>query len=77
MAAAPGKHPPGRDLRADDHAVDVDRQRAPRQRVGLIDEPTDRKDPGVVDQHIDGPQPVFDVVEEAGERARIGDVEVP
>ncbi len=75
MATAPGKHPPGRDLRAHDHAVDVDGQRESRQRVWLVDEPTGRKDPGVVHQNVDGPQPTFHLVEEAGERVVICHVE--
>jgi len=75
VATASRKHPPGSDLRAHDHAVDVDGQRASRQRVWLVDEPTDRKDPGVVHQNVDGPQPTFHLVEEAGERVAICHVE--
>jgi hypothetical protein len=58
-----------------DDGAQVDLQLARDARVRLVLERRDRHDPGVVDEHVDRPQPALDVVEERGEGGEVGDVE--
>ena len=70
-----GDHPLHRQLAAQDHAVDVDVQNAPGDGVRLVDDPADRHDAGVVDQHVDRAELALDLVEEFRKRIRVGDIE--
>src|SRR5699024_3825440 len=71
-----GDHALRGQLAAQDHAVDIDVQDAAGDGVRLVDDPADRHDAGVVDQHVDRAELPLDLVEEVGERMRVGDVEL-
>jgi hypothetical protein len=75
VAASAGHHSLGRQLAAQDHTVDVDVQDAAGNGVGLVDDSADRHDAGVVDQYVDRSELAFDLIEEIGERVRVGDIE--
>ena len=75
MPAATREEALDRELRAQDHAVHVDVDDALGGRVALLDEQAERHDPGVVDQDIERPQPLLDLIEERGEALPVGDVE--
>jgi hypothetical protein len=69
------QHPFGSQLGAQDHAVNIDIEHPLCDGVGLVNRVTDRDDAGVVHQHVDGPQPVFNGVEKIGEVSPICHVE--
>jgi hypothetical protein len=56
--------------------VQVDVDHPLRRRVVLVDEAAERHDPGVVDQDVEWPQPLRDLIEEVGERVAARDVEL-
>ena len=59
-----------RELRAVDHAVQVDVDLARGGRVALLGEAAELHDPGVVDQHVERAELLLGLVEEALERRR-------
>ena len=74
--AATARHEPLEgELRAEDHAVEVDVDHALGGRVGLLDERPDRHDPRVVDQDVERAELALDLVEERREARAIGHVE--
>ncbi len=75
VAAAAGAEALERELRADDHAHDVDVDERLRGPVGLVDERADRHDPGVVDEHVERAEPALDLVEEPVKTGPVGHVE--
>ena len=75
VTAVARDHPLQRELRAEDHAVEVDVHHAPCRQVVLVDEAADLHDPGVVDEHVHRAQLLFGPVEERRERGAVGDVE--
>jgi hypothetical protein len=72
---AAGQHAWQRDLHPEDHAVDVDREQALRDLVGLLEERPDRHDARVVDQDVERSLRRLGRVEERGERLASRDVE--
>ncbi len=75
MPAVAGDHPRETELHPEDHAVQVDVDRAPRGEVVLVEKPPDGHDPGVVDQHVERSELLFGGIEEAGEGVAVGDVQ--
>ncbi|KDQ04011.1 hypothetical protein EN35_35750 [Rhodococcus qingshengii] len=71
------KHPSQCELGSRDHAEDVDLDDASGHGVVLVDDPSDRHDARIVDQHVDRAEFTFDGVEEVEERGGVGDVEAP
>ena len=56
--------------------MEVDVDHPVRGRVGFGGELADRHDPGVVDQDVERPEPLRDLVEEVGERVAARHVEL-
>ena len=75
MPASAGDHALGRQLAAQDHAVDIDVQDPAGDGVGLVDDAADGHDAGVVDQHVDRTELALHLVEEIRERILIGHIE--
>ena len=73
--AVAGDHPRHRQLRAEDHPMQVDVDHPPRRHVVLVNEAPHRHDPGVVDQDVDRPQLLFGLVQEAREGLPVGHVQ--
>ena len=71
------KHPSQCEFGSRDHAEDVDLDDASGHGVVLVDDPSDRHDARIVDQHVDRAEFTFDGVEEVEERGGVGDVEAP
>ena len=76
MSRVPALHPWEGELHPVEDAVDVDVDHSASGQVVLVDEPAQRHDPGVVDQHVERAEPLLDLVEEALERVASGDVEL-
>ena len=64
-----------RELRAVDQTDEVDVDHPLRGRVGLLDERTDRHDPRVVDEDVEGAESRLDLVEEASKARSLGHIE--
>jgi hypothetical protein len=64
VSGSAGDHALRRQLAAQNHAVDVDVEDAPRDGVRLVDDPAERHNAGVVDQHVNGAELALDFVEE-------------
>ncbi len=76
VAGAAPLHPRERQLHPVHDPVHVDVDHPLRGRVVLLDEPAQRHDPGVVDEHVERAEPLLDLVEKALERVAPGDVEL-
>ena len=75
VAAPAAREALERELRAEDHAVQVDVDHPLGAGVRLVDERADGHDAGVVDQDVERPEPVLDLVEKRAEAGAVGDVE--
>jgi hypothetical protein len=75
VACASRLHPPDRLAGAMDDRLQVDRNRASRYRLVLVLDRTSAHDPGVVDEHLERPQPVLGSIEEGSERGVVGHID--
>jgi hypothetical protein len=75
VAAAARAHPADGLLRPVQDSVEVDLQDPDDRRVVLALERTDGHDPRIVDEDLDGPEPLLDLVEERREAWAVGHVE--
>lgn len=75
MTAPVAQHPGDGLAHPVDDAEHVDRELAGGGGIVLVDERADHHDPGIVHQDVERAEARFDVVEEPGERRRVGDVE--
>jgi hypothetical protein len=75
VPAAAGEHRSQSQARTRHGAEQVDLDDLARNRVALVDESAQRHDPGVVDQHVHGPELGLDRGQERLEGGGVGDVQ--